>query len=110
MGVAAAAVAGTTIDTDAESGLSMGVAGDITPPGPPATPIAIPVANAVPATVVPTVATAAAPTPDVEVAATAVASFGLDFFFDPAAAAAMAALLGRITCPSGPSFACAGLG
>jgi hypothetical protein len=38
-------------------------------------------------------------------AAVAAPSFGLVFFFDPPAAAAMAALLGRITCPSGPSFA-----
>jgi hypothetical protein len=41
---------------------------------------------------------------------TTAGSFGFAFFFEPEAAAAIAALVGRITCPSGPSFVCAGFG
>ena len=105
IGVAAPAPPDTTSDTDGVCGLRTGVAGGTTPA---AAPVTIPVVVAIPATLVPMVATVAPLTPGAAVAAAA--SFGLDFFFEPAAAAAMAALLGRITCPSGPSFACAGFG
>ena len=106
VGVVVATIAEADAAADTPNGfskpalLNTGVAGCITPA---TTPDMIPTdtpATVVPAVIVPVAGPATTP---------AAPSFGLVFFFDPpAAAAAMAALLGRITCPSGPSFAWAG--
>jgi hypothetical protein len=98
--------------TDTPNGLSKpalpntGVAGCITlATTPDMTPTDTP-ATIVPAVTAPVAGLATTPAAAAMLAAAVAApSFGLVFFFDPPAAAAMAALLGRITCPSGPSFA-----
>ena len=102
--------ADTGAGVDASCGLSTGVvAGWTTPPPPPIDPGGAPIttgddpaACALPASA-PVRARCTA-------AAAAVGSFGLAFFFEPDAAAAIAALVGRITCPSGPSFVWVGFG
>ena len=102
VGIVVATIAEADGATDTPNGLSKpallntGVAGCITPATTPdMTPTDTP-ARVVPAVIAPVAGPATTPA--------AAPSFSLVFFFDPPAAA-MAALLGRITCPSGPSFA-----
>jgi hypothetical protein len=114
-GTTTGAVVGTEGITDAPSWLSTlglfktGVVG-WTPPAttPVMTPTVTPGAVEAAVTAVAVLTVGAGAVAATEAAATAV-SFGLAFFFEPPAAA-MAALLGRITWPRGPSFACAGFG
>jgi hypothetical protein len=102
------AVVDGTNDADPPSGLSKpallntGVTGWVTPA---TTPDMTP--TDAPATVVPAITALVEGPATIPGANPAAAlSFGLAFFFEPPPdAAAMAALLGRITCPSGPSFA-----